>query len=99
MEGYPDGEFKGNRAMTRYEYATVIYRALQNGAPNDADMSRAVEEFKPELAKVQEVERFRVDRISGKDNDRHKIERVRVNDKNDKVNNDFRDVYGSHIRK
>lgn len=99
LEGYPDGEFKGNRAMTRYEYATVIYRALQDGAPNDADMSRAVEEFKPELAKVQEVERFRVDRISGKDNDRHKIERVRVNDKNDKVNNDFRDVYGSHIRK
>lgn len=99
LEGYPDGEFKGDRAMTRYEYATVIYRALQNGAPNDADMSRAVEEFKPELAKVQEVERFRVDRISGKDNDRHKIERVRVNDKNDKVNNDFRDVYGSHIRK
>lgn len=99
LEGYPDGEFKGNRAMTRYEYATVIYRALQNGAPNDADMSRAVEEFKPELAKVQEVERFRVDRISGKDNDRHKIERVRVNDKNDKVNTDFRDVYGSHIRK
>lgn len=99
LEGYPDGEFKGDRAMTRYEYATVIYRALQNGAPNDADMSRAVEEFKPELAKVQEVERFRVDRISGKDNDRHKIERVRVNDKNDKANNDFRDVYGSHIRK
>ena len=99
LEGYPDGEFKGDRAMTRYEYATVIYRALQNGAPNDSNMSRAVEEFKPELAKVQEVERFRVDRISGKDNDRHKIERVRVNDKNDKVNNDFRDVYGSHIRK
>ena len=99
LEGYPDGEFKGDRAMTRYEYATVIYRALQNGAPNYADMSRAVEEFKPELAKVQEVERFRVDRISGKDNDRHKIERVRVNDKNDKANNDFRDVYGSHIRK
>ena len=99
LEGYPDGEFKGDRAMTRYEYATVIYRALQNGAPNDADMSRAVEEFKPELTKVQEVERFRVDRISGKDTDRHKIERVRVNDKNDKANNDFRDVYGSHIRK
>lgn len=99
LAGYPDGEFKGDRAMTRYEYATVIYRALQNGAPNDADMSRAVEEFKPELVKVQEVERFRVDRISGKDNDRNKIERVRVNDKDDTANNDFRDVYGSHIRK
>lgn len=99
LAGYPDGEFKGDRAMTRYEYATVIYRALQNGAPNDADMSRAVEEFKPELAKVQEVERFRGDRISGKDNDRNKIERVRVNDKDDTANNDFRDVYGSHIQK
>lgn len=99
LEGYPDGEFKGDRAMTRYEYATVIYRALQNGAPNDSNMSRAVEEFKPELIKVQEVERFRVDRISGKDNDRHKIERVRVNDKNDKVNHQLRDVYGSHIEK
>lgn len=99
LEGYPDGEFKGDRAMTRYEYATVIYRALQNGAPNDADMSRAVEEFKPELAKVQEVERFRVDRISGKDNDRHKVERVRVNDKDDKAQNVYRDVYGNHIQK
>lgn len=99
LEGYPDGEFKSDRAMTRYEYATVIYHALQNGAPNDADMSRAVEEFKPELIKVQDVERFRVDRISGKDNDRHKIERVRVNDKNDKVNHQLRDVYGSHIEK
>lgn len=99
LEGYPDGEFKGDRAMTRYEYATVIYRALQNGAPNDADMSRAVEEFKPELAKVQEVERFRVDRISGKDTDRHKVERVRVNDKNDKVAHELRDVYGSRIPK
>ena len=99
LEGYPDGEFKGDRAMTRYEYATVIYRALQNGAPNDSNMSRVVEEFKPELIKVQEVERFRVDRISGKDNDRHKIERVRVNDKNDKVNHQLRDVYGSHIEK
>lgn len=99
LEGYPDGEFKGDRAMTRYEYATVIYRALQNGAPNDADMSRAVEEFKPELAKVQEVERFRVDRISGKDTDRHKVERVRVNDKNDKAAHELRDVYGSRIPK
>lgn len=98
LQGYPDGKFKGDRSMSRYEYATVIYRALQNGAPNDSNMSRAVEEFKPELTKVREVERFRVDRISGKDNDRHKIERVRVNDKNDKVNHQLRDVYGSHIK-
>lgn len=98
MQGYPDGKFKGDRSMTRYEYAIVIYRALQNGAPNDRNMSRAVEEFKPELTKVREVERFRVDRISSKDNDRHKIEKVRVNDKNDKVNHQLRDVYGSHIK-
>ena len=98
LQGYPDGKFKGDRSLSRYEYATVIYRALQNGAPNDSNMSRAVEEFKPELTKVREVERFRVDRISGKDNDRHKIEKVRVNDKNDKVNHQLRDVYGSHIK-
>ena len=99
LQGYPDGEFKGDRAMTRYEYAAIIYRALQNGAPSDGDMARSVDEFGPELAKVQNIDRFRVDRISGKDNDRHKVERVRINDKDDKANNDFRDVYGSHIAK
>ena len=99
LNGYTDGEFKGDRAMTRYEYAAIVYRALQNGAPVDADMGRSLSEFAPEVEKVASADRFRVDRISGKDNDRHKIERVRVNDKNDKVNNDFRDVYGSHIRK
>ncbi|WP_278675504.1 YadA-like family protein [Acidaminococcus fermentans] len=98
LEGYPDGEFKGERTMTRYEYAAVIYRALQNGAPVDADMARSVEEFKPELTQIQEAERFRVDRISGKDNDRHKVERVRVNSENSKEKQGFRDVYGSRIQ-
>lgn len=99
LEGYPDGEFKGNRAMTRYEYAAIVYRALQNGAPVDADMGRSLGEFGPEIEKVASADRFRVDRISGKDNDRHKVERVRVNDKDDKAQNVFRDVYGSHIQK
>ena len=99
LKGYPDGEFKGDRAMTRYEYAAIIYRALQNGAPSDGNMTRSVDEFGPELIKVQNIDRFRVDRISGKDNDRHKVERVRVNDKDDKAQNVFRDVYGSHIQK
>lgn len=99
LAGYPDGEFKGDREMTRYEYATVIYRALQNGAPVDADMGRSLGEFGSEIEKVAEADRFRVDRISGKDGDRHKVERVRINDKNDKLNNDYRDVYGSHIKK
>ena len=98
LEGYPDGAFKGDRTMTRYEYAAVIYRALQNGAPVDADMARSVEEFKPELTQIQEAERFRVDRISGKDNDRHKVERVRVNSENSKEKQGFRDVYGSRIQ-
>jgi autotransporter adhesin len=99
LKGYPDGEFKGDRAMTRYEYAAIIYRALQNGAPSDGNMTRSVDDFGPELVKVQDIDRFRVDRISGKDNDRHKVERVRVNDKDDKAQNVYRDVYGNHIQK
>ena len=97
LQGYPDGEFKGDRALTRYEYAAIIYRALQNGAPSDGNMARSVDEFGPELTKVQNIDRFRVDRISGKDNDRHKIERVRVNSQDNKEKNDYRDVYGSRI--
>ena len=99
LNGYTDGEFKGDRAMTRYEYAAIVYRALQNGAPVDADMGRSLSEFAPEVEKVASADRFRVDRISGKDNDRHKVERVRINDKDDKVQNVFRDVYGDYIQK
>ena len=99
LNGYTDGELKGDRAMTRYEYAAIVYRALQNGAPVDADMGRSLSEFAPEVEKVASADRFRVDRISGKDNDRHKVERVRVNDKDDKVQNVFRDVYGDYVQK
>ena len=99
LNGYTDGEFKGDRAMTRYEYAAIVYRALQNGAPVDADMGRSLSKFAPEVEKVASADRFRVDRISGKDNDRHKVERVRINDKDDKVQNVFRDVYGDYIQK
>ena len=99
LTGYPDGEFKGDRAMTRYEYAAIIYRALQNGAPSDGAMVRSVDEFGTELVKVQNIDRFRVDRISGKDNDRNKVERVRINDKDNAEKNDYRDVYGSQITK
>ena len=99
LKGYPDGEFKGNRTMTRYEYAAIIYRALQNGAPVDGNMGRSLGEFGPEIQKVAEADHFRVDRVSGKDNDRHKIERLRVNDQDDKAQHVFRDVYGSQIKK
>ena len=97
LEGYPDGEFKGDRTMTRYEFAAIIYRALQNGAPVDGNMGRAMDEFGPEMEKVREAYRFRVDRVSGGDNDRHKIERIRVNNKDNREKQDYRDVYGSHI--
>ena len=96
IEGYPDGEFKGDRSMTRYEFAAMFYRALKNGAPVDDNMDRAMNEFEPELRQIR-LDRIRVDRISGKDNDRNKVERVRVNSEDNKAKNDYRDVYGSHI--
>ena len=97
LEGYPDGEFKGDRSMTRYEFAAIIYRALQNGAPIDSNMAKAIGEFDPEINRIKDLDRTRVDRISGKDNDRHKVERVRVNNESNKEKGDYRDVYGSHI--
>ena len=96
LEGYPDGMFSGERSMNRYEFAAMFYRALKNGAPVDDNMDRAMNEFEPELRQIR-LDRIRVDRISGKDNDRNKVERVRVNSEDDKANNDYRDVYGSHI--
>lgn len=99
LEGYPDGEFKGDRTMTRYEFAAIIYRALQNGAPVDGNMTRAMDEFGPEIEKTAAADRIRVDRISGGDNDRHKVERVRVNDEDDAAGQVYRDVYGGYISK
>ena len=96
VDGYGDGTFRGDRTMTRYEFAAMFYRALKNGAPVDDNMDRAMNEFEPELRQIR-LDRIRVDRISGKDNDRNKVERVRVNSEDDKANNDYRDVYGSHI--
>ena len=92
LVGYPDGTFKGDVKMTRYEFATMLYRALQNGAPIDDNMKRAMDEFGPELQNIR-LNHFRVDRISGADNDRHKTERVRVNNEPKTQ----RDVYGSRI--
>ena len=105
LEGYPDGEFKGDRTITRYEFAAIFSRALENGASVDTDMERMSEEFEPEIRELS-LNRFRVDRVEGKDNDRHKIERVRVNDrdelvkqKNGEQKKRYRDVYGSVIEK
>ena len=57
--------------MTRYEFAAMLYRAIENGAALE---EKIIKEFEPELGRI------RVDRISGEDGDRDKIERVRVND-------------------
>ena len=97
LEGYPDGEFKGDRTMTRWVFAAIIYRALPNGAPLASDMAKASGEVDPEINRIKDLDRTRVDRISGKDNDRHKVERVRVNNESNKEKGDYRDVYGSHI--
>ena len=85
IEGYPDGNFNGDRMMSRYEFAAMLYHAMQNGAQLD---SKIINEFMPEMGRI------RVDRISGKDGDRHKIERVRVNGPRNE-----RDHYGSKLGK
>ncbi len=105
LEGYPDGEFKGSRTLTRYEFATIFERALENGAAADGDMERMAEEFDPEIRELS-LNRFRVDRVSGDDNDHNKVERVRVNSrdevvqqKNGEKSKIYRDVYGGQIDK
>ena len=70
--GYPDGQFGGDRMMTRYEMAALIYRAIQNGAVADEQMARALKEFEPEL------ERIRVDTITNHKDGTPDIQRVRV---------------------
>lgn len=74
LVGYPDGTFKGDKAMNRYEFATALYRALQNGAVMDANMVKAIKEFKPELKDVEDAQRFVIKHESGSDNEIHKVE-------------------------
>lgn len=97
--GYPDGEFKGDRTLTRYEFAAVVYRALKNGAEIDAGMARAIDEFGPEIARLEGLDHSRVDRVAGEDNDRYKIERLRTNNKDNEEIGDYRDMYGAKIKK
>lgn len=83
VEGYPDGMFNGNRMMSRYEFAAMLYRALEKGVKLD---HKLVREFEPEMGRIH------VARISGADGDRGKIERVRV------CGGDNRDHYGSKLK-
>ena len=85
VEGYPDGSFGGDRLMTRYEFAAMLYRAIENGAALE---EKIIKEFEPELGRI------RVDRISGEDGARNKIERVRVN-----ATKGERDHYGNKLAK
>lgn len=72
VEGYPDGTFGGDRLLTRYEFAQIVYRALQNGVQVNEQL---VTEFSPEMAL------FRVDTVEKNHQGQPTIERVRVNKK------------------
>lgn len=72
VEGYPDGTFGGDRMLTRYEFAQIVYRAIQNGVQVDEQL---VTEFSPEMAL------FRVDTVAKDNQGQPTIERVRVNKK------------------
>lgn len=96
LVGYPDGTFKGDKEMTRYEFATALYRALQRGAVMDANMVKAIKEFEPELKDVEKAQRFVVVRESGSDNEIHKIDRVQVNTQYGE--HTYRDAYGTELK-
>ena len=72
VEGYPDGTFGGDRLLTRYEFAQIVYRALQNGVQVDEQL---VTEFSLEMAL------FRVDTVAKNHQGEPTIERVRINKK------------------
>ena len=89
--GYPDGNFSGDRTLTRYEFAVALDRAISAGYMNP-ELGRAIKEFKPELDSIYANMRFRVDRESGKDGSVNKVERVRVN------KDSVRDNYGTIVK-
>ena len=69
LTGYPDGEFKGDRPMTRYEFATMLYKAMLEGATLS---DKILKEFAPEL------ERFTVDTVHQDKDGKPTVERVRM---------------------
>ena len=78
LQGYPDGEFKGDRMMTRYEFATMLYRAIMSGAASNPDLNKdgtldkLTKEFEPELKYI------RIDVIQKDKDGVPTIERVRT---------------------
>ena len=69
LTGYPDGEFKGDRPMTRYEFATMLYKAMLEGATLS---DKILKEFAPEL------EHFTVDTVHQDKDGKPTVERVRT---------------------
>ncbi len=78
IEGYPDGNFDGNRMMTRYEFAAVVYRAIMAGAASNAalqgddTLDRLANEFSAELKYI------RIDTIAKDKDGKPTIQRVRI---------------------
>lgn len=69
LTGYPDGEFKGDRPMTRYEFATMLYKAMLEGATLS---DKILKEF------ASELERFTVDTVHQDKDGKPTVERVRT---------------------
>lgn len=81
--GYEDGQFKGDRNMTRYEFAMIVERAIQKAKElNTSIDGRLVDEFKPELL------RFEVEKNGS-------LERVHALKSNKDIK---RDSYGSIVK-
>lgn len=95
LNGYPDGTFKGDAKMTRYEFAAALWRAVNNGAIIDSQMAKAIKEFEPEFEEVNKIMRYRIDTVAGEDNSVHKTERLRVNKNDDPFTHMKRDDYGT----
>ena len=82
--GYEDGQFKGDRTMTRYEFAMIVERAIQKAKElNTSIDGRLVDEFKPELL------RFEIEKNGS-------LERVHTLKSNKEIQ---RDSYGTIITK
>lgn len=78
LEGYPDGTFSGDRMMTRYEFAAIVYRAIMAGAASnpalnrDGTLDKLAKEFSSEMKYI------RIDTISKDKDGNPDIQRVRV---------------------
>lgn len=78
LTGYPDGNFDGDRMMTRYEFAAIVYRAIMAGAASnpalnqDGTLDKLANEFSSEMKYI------RIDTIAKDKNGKPTIERVRV---------------------